>query len=127
MQFATAHTQKDLVTDICAYFQDHLQASLGNAGKDKAEEIENKFEDFLDSLEVEEILDYLLELKDLLVQLPTLHSKAQITIQRVYLLILPLLKILEKEGKNDKLRSYLEQLMNMITKSSYSLSVKINV
>lgn len=46
------------------------------------------------------LLDYLLSLKDVIVKLPTTHKNSPITIQRIVLLIIPLLK--SQDDKNKK-------------------------
>ena len=74
------------------------------------------FEDQLTKLEdnndVRGILDYLISLKNEISHLPTSHKNTPITIQRIILLILPLLKLQDdrhSKSKNNSEYLYLEK------------------
>jgi hypothetical protein len=55
-------------------------------------------------------LGYLLSIKEEILKLPTSHKSSTLTIQRIVLLILPLLKSIENSIDNDK--SAYEHLKN---------------
>lgn len=100
--------------------------------------VANPIEGFEETIErlnqsgnVSGILDYLLTLKEEIVRLPTSHKNTPITIQRIILLILPLLKLLdEKTGKDlqkkTKLQNQIHELCETVENSEYALPIKVN-
>lgn len=78
-----------------------------------------------------DILNYLLSFKSELLSLPISHKNQQLTIQRVILLILPLLKSLEKGAAKDKkqydcLKAITIEYCKLLEDSEYPLSIKVN-
>jgi hypothetical protein len=63
---------------------------------------EEKLQELNDESNVSGLLDYLLSLKDEIVKLPISHKNTPITIQRIVLLILPLLKLQDDKFVKDK-------------------------
>ena len=80
---------------------ENFRESVANPDSPSLADFEEKIESLNKSGNVSGILDYLLSLKEEIVRLPTSHKNTPITIQRIILLILPLLKLLdEKTGKD---------------------------
>lgn len=81
--------------------------------------------------DVSGMLDYIISLKDEIMKLPTSHKNTPITIQRIVLLILPLLKLQDDKHTKDakkqsKLQTQINQLCDIIEASEYSLPIKVN-
>jgi hypothetical protein len=73
----------------------------------------------------------LLILKQELLSLPISHKNSAITIQRVILLILPLLKSQEKKANKEKqaydeLKRITVEFCKLVEESQYPLSIKVN-
>lgn len=100
--------------------------------KDQHNPAFKNFEEKLDKLNEAQdysgVLDYLLSLKAELTNLPITHKNTPITIQRVVLLILPLLKWLDenKQGEKAKLKKQVEEFCDLVDGSDYPLSIKVN-
>ena len=77
------------------------------------------------------ILGYILSVKKELMTLPISHKTQQLTIQRVILLILPLLKNQEKAAASkpqvyEELKRTTLEYCKMLEESEYPLSIKVN-
>lgn len=84
-----------------------------------------------ESEDISGILDYLISLREVISNLPTSHKNTPITIQRVILLILPLLKLQDESNKKNKeqlarLENQINQICDIIEESQYALPIKIN-
>ena len=87
----------------------------------KLEELEEK-EDHLG------LIEYLVSLKSVLVSLPVTHKNSPITFQRIILLVLPLIKYVEEDKRQDqkRLRTAIDNLCQIIKESEYQLSIRVN-
>lgn len=65
-------------------------------------DFENQLDTFEEKSDLSGILDYLLSLRNELVQLQVTHKNTPITIQRVILLILPIIEKLDEEATGNK-------------------------
>lgn len=101
MQFVSAQSQEDQISDIVAYLVENFRASVENQKSQVLEDFEDRLEFLNSKRDVSGLLDYLISLKEVIVKLPISHKNTPITIQRIVLLILPLLKLQdEKIGKD---------------------------
>lgn len=136
MHFVSAQSEEDQLTDIIEFLKDNFVVGSLESRKPKSA----AFDDFGDKIEAlagksnyKAVLEHILEVKDDILQLPTSHKNSQLTIQRLVLLVLPILKYLENRvaGKDsDKKYSEVKTLTlrfcDMLEGSEYPLSIKVN-
>lgn len=70
-----------------------MRGSVSNKPTDNFKDFEEKLTKLEESNDISGILDYLISLKQEISNLPISHKNTPITIQRIILLILPLLKL----------------------------------
>eukprot|EP00347_Sterkiella_histriomuscorum_P023152 403335751 len=131
MHFVSAQSQEDQISDIVAYLTENFRESVQNQAAPALENFEEKLQALNDKGDISGILDHIISLKDEIVRLPTSHKNTPITIQRIVLLILPLLKLQDDKNKRDRnaqaqLISQVNQLCDIIEASEYALPVKVN-
>lgn len=93
MQFVSAQTQEDQISDIVAFLIENFRDSFQNAQSPALQDFEDRLEYLNQQKDVSGLLDYLISLREEIVKLPISHKNTVITIQRIVLLILPLLKL----------------------------------
>ena len=133
MHFVSSQKEHEQISDIVSFFNEHLRASIDDSKGTSAafENFEGRLKELDGRKDYQGILDYLLTVKEELLSLPISHKNSSLTIQRVVLLILPLLKSLE--GRLAKGRAAYSEIKTttlaycqLLEDSEYPLSIKVN-
>jgi hypothetical protein len=133
MHFVSSQKEHEQISDIVSFFNEHLRASVGDSKPTSAafEDFEARLKDLDGRRDYQGILDYLLTVKGELLSLPISHKNSSLTIQRVVLLVLPLLKSLENRLSKGKasycdLKKTTLAYCSLLEDSDYPLSIKVN-
>jgi len=134
MHFVSSQKGHEQISDIVSFFNEHLRASLDDSKATSAafKDFEARMKELDSRRDYQGLLDYLLEVKGELLQLPTSHKSASLTIQRAVLLVLPLLKSQEgrvakgKASYADLKRTTLGFCEMLEGAAEYPLSIKVN-
>jgi hypothetical protein len=123
MQFVSTLTEEEQVQEILTFLREYMPISVP---KDiLPADFDSKIEALEESVDSEKILSYILSLRSVLVRLPTSHKSTPTTIQRLVLLLLPLLKQLDDQ-KNKQVEGFVNQISDIIDQSDFPLSIKVN-
>ena len=135
MHFVSSQSETEQISDIVDFLCKNIDSSVSvPAGQAKSAEIAN-FEERITKMNKDRdykgILGYILSVKKELMTLPISHKTQQLTIQRVILLILPLLKNQEKAAASkpqvyEELKRTTLEYCKMLEESDYPLSIKVN-
>jgi hypothetical protein len=135
MHFVSSQSETEQITDIVDFLCKNIDSSVSvPAGQAKSAEFIN-FEERITKMNKDRdykgILGYILSVKKELMTLPISHKTQQLTIQRVILLILPLLKNQEKVAGSkpqvyEELKRTTLEYCKMLEESEYPLSIKVN-
>jgi hypothetical protein len=131
----SSQSETEQITDIVDFLSKNIDSSVSvPAGQAKSAEFTN-FEERITKMNKDRdykgILGYILSVKKELMTLPISHKTQQLTIQRVILLILPLLKNQEKAAATkpqiyEELKRTTLEYCKMLEESDYPLSIKVN-
>ena len=135
MHFVSSQSETEQISDIVDFLCKNIDSSVSvPAGQAKSAEFAN-FEERISKMNKDRdykgILGYILSVKKELMTLPISHKTQQLTIQRVILLILPLLKNQEKAAASkpqvyEELKRTTLEYCKMLEESDYPLSIKVN-
>lgn len=75
MHFVTAQNSEEQISEICAFFVEHLRSSVKNSQSGNLQNFEDKLTTLNEEEKYMNMLEYLLTLKEDLVTLPTSHGK----------------------------------------------------
>jgi len=135
MHFVSSQNETEQISDIVDFLCKNIDSSVSvPAGQAKSAEFIN-FEERITKMNKDRdykgILGYILSVKKELMTLPISHKTQQLTIQRVILLILPLLKNQEKVAGSkpqvyEELKRTTLEYCKMLEESEYPLSIKVN-
>lgn len=135
MHFVSSQSETEQITDIVDFLCKNIDSSVSvPAGQAKSADFAN-FEERITKMNKDRdykgILGYILSVKKELMTLPISHKTHQLTIQRVILLILPLLKNQEKAAATkpqvyEELKRTTLEYCKMLEESDYPLSIKVN-
>ena len=135
MHFVSSQSETEQIADIVDFLCKNIDSSVSvPAGQAKSAEFIN-FEERITKMNKDRdykgILGYILSVKKELMTLPISHKTQQLTIQRVILLILPLLKNQEKVAGSkpqvyEELKRTTLEYCKMLEESEYPLSIKVN-
>lgn len=135
MHFVSSQSETEQISDIVDFLCKNIDSSVSvPAGQAKSAELAN-FEERITKMNKDRdykgILGYILSVKKELMTLPISHKTQQLTIQRVILLILPLLKNQEKAAASkpqvyEELKRTTLEYCKMLEESDYPLSIKVN-
>ena len=135
MHFVSSQNESEQISDIVDFLCKNIDSSVSvPAGQAKSAEFIN-FEERITKMNKDRdykgILGYILSVKKELMTLPISHKTQQLTIQRVILLILPLLKNQEKVAGSkpqvyEELKRTTLEYCKMLEESDYPLSIKVN-
>ena len=135
MHFVSSQSETEQISDIVDFLCKNIDSSVSvPAGQAKSAEFAN-FEERITKMNKDRdykgILGYILSFKKELMTLPISHKTQQLTIQRVILLIFPLLKNQEKAAASkpqvyEELKRTTLEYCKMLEESDYPLSIKVN-
>ncbi len=123
MQFVSTLSEEEQTYEILAFLRENMPYSL-DQGTLPAD-FDSKLEALEQAPDAEAILRYIVSLKPVLVQLPTSHKSTPTTIQRMVLMLLPLLKQLD-DNKSPATEEMITSITDIIDKSDFPLSIKVN-
>jgi len=133
MHFVSSQSEAEQIADIVGFMSENMRDSIGDEVETTPafDDFEDKIHKYKDERNYKGLLGYILTLKHELLSLPTSHKNSALTIQRVILLILPLLKTQEKVALKDKkcyddLKKTTLSFCALIEDSQYPLSIKVN-
>ena len=117
------YTKLEHVTGVEYEFEDAGHAKVFKQFEAKVGECLNQDEDSA----AEFLLDMLLETREMIAGLPTSIKHVDCSIQRFYLLLMPLIAMAEEtKGQYGKAKEFAQQFTEILLESGYSLNIKIN-
>jgi hypothetical protein len=135
MHFVSSQSETEQISDIVDFLCKNIDSSVsvptGQAKSAEFANLEERITKMNKDRDYKGILGYILSVKKELMTLPISHKTQQLTIQRVILLILPLLKNQEKAAASkpqvyEELKRTTLEYCKMLEESDYPLSIKVN-
>lgn len=79
MHFVTVQTEEDQISEITQFFVENLRDSVSNSDSKSMKNFEDKLTNLNEQRDYEGMLEYLLEVREDSITLPTSHSKSEMT------------------------------------------------